>query len=965
MKTRTTFPPFASRLIAVWCLALLATAAAAAPAITVPLPSVAVARSGVPFSLEVVASGTGTLRYQWRHFGVNLPGATAAVLSLAAPEMVDAGWYDVMVTDDSGAVLSRPTRLRVAPAGGYAGAVEVDWTFRPVFEVLGSVQVVAPLADGSCYAAGNFTRIGGESRASLVRLRPDGEVDTAFMPARSAAISALLAQPGERLLLGGNFSAGGDVRYNRLERINADGTPDASFNPGDGCDGEVSALAAQPDGKILVAGSFSHVNGVSRGCIARLATDGTLDGTFATGDGFVGDVYCLLRQPDGKIVVGGRFSTYNGVTCNRIARLEADGTMDTSFKTGDGFNPYVTSLALQSDGKIVVGGYFWNYNGIARNNIVRLNADGSLDTTFVVGTGFNSSVNEVLVPPGGGVIVAGAFSSYNGTACKSIVRLTDTGGLDPLFDPGTGFDGGISSLALRADGRLQVGGSFLHYNGQPAATVACLQENGSWVGGLAGECRARGTVGPVQPAAGGRWVVTGDFSWVNGVPRNRIARLNADGTLDGTFDPGTGFNGTVNTLAAHAGGRIVAAGAFTSYNGTERYRIARLNADGSLDTTFNPRRGFDKDVKTIAVQRDGKVLAGGSFWRCDNLACAYIGRLYQDGGRDTGFDAGGGFDHRVDCLEVQGDGRILVGGAFDSFDGVTRPHFARLLAYGGLDTGFVGGTGFNSTVETVAIQSSGRILAAGTFSTFKDKWCRTIAGLTDAGDLDPALRYNGAISYAGEVALLADDRILVGGGAVGADGVSRYRIERLSAEGRREATLVEPTTGAGVVSFQYCDDGRLLVAGVAATDGDTMQSGLVAYVPRRLGYSEWVAQFGLPLAQRDPLATPAGDGVSNLLKFALGVPPLESATAHLPTLVGGPTDPQEGDLGLVFGRNADGRGFACTLQVSGDLVVWEDVEAVEETLGTAPDGALLVRLRETAPAGAARRFARLKVSLQP
>jgi uncharacterized delta-60 repeat protein len=301
------------------------------------------------------------------------------------------------------------------------------------------------------------------------------------------------------------------------------GTPNSAFiaNIGTGFSTEVRAVKSQPDGKILVGGNFRLFNGtITVERIARLNADGTLDNTFNTGTGFDASVYSVDVQPDGKILVGGFFSSFNGTITARIARLNADGALDNTFNTGTGFSSTVNSFDVQPDGKILVGGGFTSFNGTSTvNRIARLNADGTLDNTFTTGTGFNSAVNSVDVQPDGKILVGGGFSSFNGTSTVNrIARLNADGTLDNTFTTGTGFNTTVNSVDVQPDGKILVGGDFTSFNG--TSTV------------------------------------------------NQIARLNADGTLDNTFTTGTGFNSAVNSVDVQPDGKILVGGGFSSFNGT-------------------------------------------------------------------------------------------------------------------------------------------------------------------------------------------------------------------------------------------------------------------------------------------------------------------------------------------------------------------------------------------------------------
>jgi uncharacterized delta-60 repeat protein len=190
----------------------------------------------------------------------------------------------------------------------------------------------------------------------------------------------LAVQADGKILVGGNFMSLDGQARSYIGRLNADGTLDATFNPG--ASGTVNSLAVQADGKILVGGFFTMLGGQTRNRIARLNIDGTLDASFNPGaSGTVGCmVYSLAVQADGKILVGGEFTTLGGQTRNRIGRLNADGTLDASFNPGASSAIY--SLAVQTDGKVLVGGTFTNLGGQARSCIARVNNNGLATETL-------------------------------------------------------------------------------------------------------------------------------------------------------------------------------------------------------------------------------------------------------------------------------------------------------------------------------------------------------------------------------------------------------------------------------------------------------------------------------------------------------------------------------------------------------------------------------------------------------
>ena len=200
------------------------------------------------------------------------------------------------------------------------------------------------------------------------------------------------------------------------------------------------------------------------------AQEGSLDMTFNPPDtGFVDganeNVWAIIQQPDGKLIIVGAFTTYNAMSANRMARLNIDGSLDTSFDPGTGANGIVRTCVLQTDGKIVIGGDFTSYNGTARIRVARLNADGSLDMGFDPGAGASNSVYTSAIQPDGKIVIGGGFVNFQGTARSYIARINSDGNLDTTFNPGTGANGIIYSLVVEPEGKIVIGGGFTSYNG--------------------------------------------------------------------------------------------------------------------------------------------------------------------------------------------------------------------------------------------------------------------------------------------------------------------------------------------------------------------------------------------------------------------------------------------------------------------------------------------------------------------
>jgi len=319
----------------------------------------------------------------------------------------------------------------------------------------------------------------------------------------------------------------------------------------------IYSIARQSDGKLIIGGSFTSYDGTTRTRIARLSSNGALDFSFNPGAGADSQIECIAVQPDGKILIGGHFTTYDGVARNYIARINADGSLDTTFDAGTLAVRYVFSIAVQNDGKILIGGFFNNaFGGTGYDRVERLNADGTIDNTFNPGTSANNTINVIALQSDGKLLIGGTFSSFNGTARKNIARVNADGSLDATFDPGTGADNWLYSMAIQSDGKILIGGAFTTYNG---------------------------------------------------TARKGIARINADGSLDATFDPGTGFSGgniggsyAIRSIAVQNDGKIVIGGNFTSFNGSSRTGILRITSTGALDESFDTGTGA-ADVYSLLI----------------------------------------------------------------------------------------------------------------------------------------------------------------------------------------------------------------------------------------------------------------------------------------------------------------------------------------------------------------------------
>ena len=353
------------------------------------------------------------------------------------------------------------------------------------------------------------------------------------------------------------------------------------------------------------------------------------------------------------------------------------GNGDVTFNQ-EGINGAVLAVALQSNGQIIAGGNFTSVGGLPRNHFVRLNPDGSLDSTYLNElSGASASVSAVAVQSDGLALLGGSFGQIDGIVRNRIARVEVDGSLDTSFNPGSGADNSVFAIAetfISGARKIYVGGAFTTLN-------------------------------------------------ADGVPG--IGRLNQDGTVDGSF-ASTGVNGTINAIAVYPtnsifAGKVLIAGSFTLVNGLNQTNIARLNVDGSLDTNFNA--SADNVVRALAIQNDDGIVLGGDFLNVDGVPATRLARLNSDGTFDGSFTANmvSGPNGSVQTIALQSDNRILVGGQFTIANGIARNHITRLLSTGAIDPTINFGDGANGVVDTIVVQPVNQmILVGGGFTEYND-----------------------------------------------------------------------------------------------------------------------------------------------------------------------------------------------------------------------------------------------------
>ena len=509
--------------------------------------------------------------------------------------------------------------------------------------------------DGKILLGGSFVGFGFNSSPTfrLFRLNTDSTVDTTFFSYIISGFSQINGtvhdidlQPDGKIVIVGDFngsSTGGGVSTNRIARLNSNSTVDSTFNVGTGFGtstaGPVRVVKVLSDGKILLGTPYTTYNGITVTRLLRLNSNGSVDDTFNIGTGPSSTVTCIEFQSDGKMLVGGLFTTFNGVTVNRIVRLNTDLSIDDTFRinTGTAFNSDVETIAIQPDGKILVGGNFTTFNSVSTNRLVRLNEDGSRDTTFNIGTGFNDRVRKVNVELDGKILVGGLYSTYRSSIFNRIVGLTYNGDVDDTFDVGYGITletignssyGVYDILKLNTGKVLITGGEFTAYRGNSYNRKFLKLNSNFEVDNIFQQAfvsfysPSAGAVNDIKIQSDGKVLVAGDGTSFS------LVRLHRDGKRDASL--AASLNDGLYSIDIHSDGSIIVGGLFTTVNSISSNRIAKLNSFGVRDASFNVGSGSNSTVNVVKVH-DDKVLIGGSFTSYSGSVSNRIARINSDG----------------------------------------------------------------------------------------------------------------------------------------------------------------------------------------------------------------------------------------------------------------------------------------------------------------------------------------------
>ena len=663
------------------------------------------------------------------------------------------------------------------------------------------------------------------------------------------------------------------------------GVLDLSFDTGPGANATVQTVVAAPEGAVFAAGNFTVFNDTPRSGVVRLNSDGSLDPAFAPAFTLPADggVFVVTPLPDGKVLVGGRFSDLNGSGRRTLVRLLANGTIDPSFQAGFPDLSGVLAIAVDDTGGIYAGGAFAMVDGVRRASLVRLRANGALDPAFtpppIVGIG-SPVVTAIVVQRDAKVLVGGQFQASEGVErWDNLMRLRDTGEIDSDFRSQAAVNGAqaIAALALEGTGHLLVAGTFPFSGQQSGQALRRLRPDGTRDEGFRPEFRTStnspATLNTLLIDAAGRTVVGGDFATVNGEPQPWMARVLADGSRDPRFSPAQSPDGEVTTLDRDSLGRILLGGDFRKIGAASPGRIARL-----LNPPLPPlilqqpqatttSRGGNVALRVRAEAdttniykwyRNGTLIpgeTGAELYLVNATATdsylvqvSNLGGVLQStavtvtvlprtaGALDASFlpapvtENAPAFSNVYSVRALRPDGRLLV-----EVGGFREHTVLQLQPDGSRDPGFritlPNPTGSTHLLDAITLLPDGRLLLHFPSSE------APLARYTVEGIRDPAFSLRGlapsSTARSMLVAPLGDGRLLIAGRLM--VGPAEYALVRVTPNGDYDPSypgLRTSALGGFPVSWlQLLDDGKVMIGGVFNRVNGASNPGLARLTP--------------------------------------------------------------------------------------------------------------------------------------
>lgn len=672
-------------------------------------------------------------------------------------------------------------------------------------------------------------------------------------PGNSDLITATAIQPNGKILVSGVFVAFNGSPSSNLIRLHANGEKDASFDPTAKTNGTINIIGVQNDGRILLGGSFTSFKNLPiNNNLIRLKEDGTWDSTFTPPAHIRHGMVALIRiaqQADGKILVcGTNVKSYSSDTY-QIIRLNTNGTLDVSFNVDPKLAQFqnISKLTPLPDGKLWVSGDFSSFGGKPYKNLVRLNNNGSIDTTFQLqGQGFLNQnmtqlapVSALLPMPDGGLLAGGSFYYCGNHLSPGVVRIKADGTVDPSFGTNYSFlPLGLDHIDT-VDGKLLIGGSFYFQGWQ--GMVLRLNANGSLDQSfdrfpVDASTRANFGLNTLSVLPDKSLLMTGSFNFFHrSVPFSGLARLSPNGSPDTSMHTNFQKIGVVYKTLVTKDGKILVGGSFDAFGNMPVHNLVRLLPSGGLDASFQVAYGPDNAVTNIAEAEDSSIIITGDFKNINGHNRNSVARLRPDGTLDAGFEIGSGPDpFGATAVLPLPDGKVVVGGPFSTFSGYASQGIVRLMPDGAIDTSFRAPANAPwYSAGSIASFSNGQLLIGDDADHSQHNYSLPLRvwKLQSNGSIDPSFQTTAQGGYPITYGLAVDgkDRIYVynrllrpspsnPGGEIFTD-----KLLQLNPDGSNHANSINYPAGFYLRSFEATGDSAILVSGTYLGVSDSIR----------------------------------------------------------------------------------------------------------------------------------------------
>ncbi|WP_026473851.1 T9SS type A sorting domain-containing protein [Alkaliflexus imshenetskii] len=704
-------------------------------------------------------------------------------------------------------------------------AQNVDPDFKPVIKANPNLTAISVLPDGDVIIAGNYSSIGNTPTNAVVKLKSDGSLDNTFQTSiylnESARITALHVDSDGKVLLGSNnYKLNGSEH---LIRLTSDGKFDETFSVGNTLQ-FINKIQQQDDGKYLVS-SWSGIG------LARLNSDGSIDQNFNPYQdefGLYTGAFQLLN--DGKIISAIHYSTTEG-TIGKLVRLNADGTLDETFETGtcdilDLNSTFIYDIKIQPDGKILIAGRFKSFKEQDAEGIFRLNEDGTIDETFTTSGAINNILNrhrnnEIEISEDGKILVAGSPLGY--PLSYKVLRLNADGTMDETFSVANFQLPDITEFKplIKLYGeRIYVAGDHISCNNIKGFGITALNPSGSIIEEFSPEVGGNPVLYAAYKQDDGKIIIGGEFSQVNGFYINNIVRFNADGSVDPTFleNIGTGTNGAVRAIAGQSDLSLIIGGDFTTVNGVETGLLARIKPEGLIDTEFLAKVQRDligEGVDKILIDPTDQIIISGAFIYVNSEPRKGFAVFESDGSLNTFIGAtpllsNQGF--RVTDMAYQSDKKLLVGGVIHN-EVDNYGFLIRLNTDGTVDSDFINSVS-DIQVSSLAVIDNNKIVV-GNFGNGYDK--NYLTQLEANGELiDNTLisfyQAEGGFPQINSIQHPGGDQLIIGGRFTSVNDIEKPALIKVSLNGDVDEFFKYDVEGK-VTRFLQTNETQMFVVG--------------------------------------------------------------------------------------------------------------------------------------------------------